>query len=166
MQAYDHIYNIYIKLYHILRDGCVVSDICLKFKLIIKVTLWLPTWDELCIGQTDIQHAYKDLISKRIQSATQSWLLVWPVSCNVAIQLCRQRHSIREFEVSNIKVIISGQLTLPSQLLLPKQTVQETCKNTVQWLSNPAQETGESWPCKGSWGSSMDFHTAKINEKM
>lgn len=51
----------------------------------------LPTWDELCIGQTDIQHTNKNLVSKWIQSATQSRLLVRPVSCNVAIQLNKER---------------------------------------------------------------------------
>lgn len=64
------------------------------------------------------------------------------------------------------ELTISCNLILPSQSLLPKQTVQMTDGNIALWSSNPGQETGQSWPCKECWGLSMDFHTAKTNDKI
>ncbi len=45
------------------------------------------TWDELCICQTDVKHTDENLISQWIQSTAQCWLLIGPVTCNVAVQL-------------------------------------------------------------------------------
>ena len=45
------------------------------------------TWDEVGIGQADIERTDEDLVSQRVQSTTQSRLLTRPIACDPAIQL-------------------------------------------------------------------------------
>lgn len=62
-------------------------------------TCHVLTWDKICTSQAYIEHADENFICQRIESASQSRLLVSPVSSNKSIQLGKTKYSVSLLEI-------------------------------------------------------------------